>query len=793
MAGMSIQHTLKRLTKTLWQALWRGRRIPVYAGLLATSLILMLFNARWPLLRAVMERLDNVVYDQRFSLTLPDSFANEHNIVIVDYDQKSLEREGQWPWSRFKIGKLVEALAGYGVLVVGFDVTFPEYERNLARELQNRIELDPGYAERIADLLPSLQEQVGQEHDLDGDRLFAESLQTMDVVLGFSFRPSESIRTGVLPEPLFEIDPRQAAAISLLTMRGYEGNIDVLQEAASGGGFFDTLPDVDGIIRSSPLVMQFENRVYPSLALDMARLFWFEDSFRADIQSDATGLRQELQGIFMNSVRIPTNELGEVLVPYVGPARSYPYISATDVLRGTLTPEQEEQLFNSLVLVGTTATGLYDLRATPVQAVYPGVEIHANILNAILSSSPVMEFGAEAAQGEGLLTAIRRSAASPFPSRPDWESGVTRAAIVVIGLVLSFVYPCLGAVALGVSSLLLLFGLTLFNFFLWERYNLDFSLVILLILVVLITAINMTYGFLKEGLTRKTLKGMFDQYVPPAHIDAMLNDPDRYNFEGESKELSVLFSDIRGFTTISEQLSASDLKRMLNDFFTPITGIIFEHHGTIDKYVGDMVMAFWGAPLDDPRHREHAVAAALRMLDKVAELKQEFLARGLPEINLGVGINTGMMSVGDMGSTYRRSYTVLGDAVNLGSRLEGLTKFYGVKLLIGEQTHDSLQGFLCRLVDKVQVKGKEEGIRMYEPLCALDAATPEQVALVERFHAAYALYLARDWEGADRELAALQEEDPDTALYGIYRERIEEFRTTPLLEGWDGTYRHTSK
>src|SRR5690606_37149166 len=163
MTGMSIQHTLKRLTKTLWQVLWRGRRIPVFAGLLVTWLVLMLFNARGPLLRAMMERLDNVVYDQRFNLLLPDSFNNEHNIVIVDYDQKSLEREGQWPWSRFKIGKMVEALAGYGALVVGFDVTFPEYERNLARELQNRIELDPDYAERIVDLLPALEEQSGQQ------------------------------------------------------------------------------------------------------------------------------------------------------------------------------------------------------------------------------------------------------------------------------------------------------------------------------------------------------------------------------------------------------------------------------------------------------------------------------------------------------------------------------------------------------------------------------------------------------------------------------------------------------
>ncbi len=213
---------------------------------------------------------------------------------------------------------------------------------------------------------------------------------------------------------------------------------------------------------------------------------------------------------------------------------------------------------------------------------------------------------------------------NPFPNRPDWASGAVTVAILLIGIGLALVYPHLGPALLALSSFTFMIGMVVLNFWLWSSYNLDFSLVILLLLILLIAVINMTYGFLKEGMSRKLIKGMFDQYVPPAHIDAMLNNPDQYNFSGESKELSVLFSDIRNFTTISEKLKAIELKAMLNEFFTPITGIIFEHNGTIDKYVGDMVMAFWGAPLDDPNHRSNAVAAALAMQKKVEELKPLF-------------------------------------------------------------------------------------------------------------------------------------------------------------------------
>jgi adenylate cyclase len=232
---------------------------------------------------------------------------------------------------------------------------------------------------------------------------------------------------------------------------------------------------------------------------------------------------------------------------------------------------------------------------------------------------------------------------------------------------------------------------------------------------------------------------------------------------------------------------------MLNDFFTPITGIIFDNSGTIDKYVGDMVMAFWGAPLDDPDHRLHAVQAALEMLEKVEELKGEFLERGFPEVNIGVGINSGFMNVGDMGSSYRRSYTVLGDAVNLGSRLEGITKVYGVKLLIGEETCDHLEGFLCRLVDKVQVKGKEKSIRIYQPICQEKDASEELVGMVDEYHRAYQKYLEQNWDEAESMFTNLKKRDPGTLLYDIYLERIPDLRSQVLEADWDGTFRHMEK
>ncbi|MDD9896133.1 MAG: adenylate/guanylate cyclase domain-containing protein [Gammaproteobacteria bacterium] len=275
----------------------------------------------------------------------------------------------------------------------------------------------------------------------------------------------------------------------------------------------------------------------------------------------------------------------------------------------------------------------------------------------------------------------------------------------------------------------------------------------------------------------------------------MLEDPDNYTFDGESKELTVFFCDIRDFTTISEALSASELKILLNEFFTPITEIVFKHNGTIDKYVGDMVMAFWGAPLDDPNHRSNAIRATLEILDKVEEMKPFFAEKGYPEIAIGCGLNSGFMNVGDMGSSYRRSYTVLGDAVNLGSRLEGLTKFYGIKFLVGQETARPLMDqFLFRSIDRVKVKGKHEAIECYEPMGELAEVSDEVNARVAEYHTALDAYLQQNWVEAEQKFNALSVKEPDTLLYKVYLKRIYTLlREDTLPEDWDGAFTHTSK
>lgn len=786
---MQDSNIMKRTARFLL----KGRRLPVALGLLLTLLISSLQVLPPQGLGSLIERLDNLIYDQRFTL-MPKPLVNpEHKIVVVDIDERSLQAEGQWPWDRFKLGQLVQKLEAYGVLVTGFDITFPEPQRNTVRDIFARsdaLRLEGDFVERLRVL----------EQELDADTYFAQAIASpqMDVVLAVSFNPVQAVEYGALPPAIVGIDGEIADRVSLQEMAGYTANIGVLQEAAAGAGIMNQLPDVDGIIRRVPLVVRYRDELYPTLALEMARLYYFEDHF--ELVTYPVGGMYQVEGIRIGSnagqYELATDARAQVLVPYVGASflsgrGQYEYVSATDVLNERVDPALLE---NALVLVGTTATGMFDLRSTPLEAVYPGVEVHANILNGILNSFLVQEVAAGSdGDLQNAMSAMPAQSTVPFPYKPVWEEGAILVILLISGFVLSVVLPLLGPALLAVAAVALIGVAVWSNFTMWSVYRMDLSLTLILLLIVALVVINTAYGFLSERLTRKTIKGMFDQYVPPAHIDAMLQNPEAYSFSGESREMTVLFADIRDFTSVSEALTATELKQLLNEFFTPVTGIIFEHNGTVDKYVGDMIMAFWGAPLEDVNHRANAVSAALRILEEVERLRVEFPRKGFPAINIGIGINTGMMNVGDMGSVYRRAYTVLGDAVNLGSRLEGLTKFYGVKLLIGEETHHTLEGVVCRLIDKVKVKGKDHAVRAYEPLCSTAQASAQLLAEVARYHEALDSYFAQRWDDAQLRFDALHASAPHVLLYEIYLERIASLRTQDLPADWDGSFQHMSK
>lgn len=770
-----------------------GKRLPIYLGIFSTCFVIWLQLSPPSIVATTIERLEFLVYDQRLSIMPKPTKSPDNKIVIVDLDERSLQAEGQYPWNRIKVGQLTEKLRENGVLVVGFDITFPEPDRNI-RDLLQTVDLNQ-FGPQFNETLTQIEPQI------DADQYFANAMQSgIDAVLAINFTTQSTAAYNELPESIVNISEELAEAVAVTDMTGFTGNIEVLQSASLGSGSMNQVPDADGVVRRVPLLMRYGTDLYPTLSLEMVRVFNFADNYELITQNydglevvSAVGV-----GSGIGRFEIPTDGSAKVIVPYIGPSSefdnsSFPYISATDVLRDNLTDEEKEQLQNSLVLVGTSAPGLGDIRAMPLDRLYPGVEVHANMLNALLDSVPTVVVDSGENSTESVFSAFSPPTDVYFPYRQDWAGGAYFAGLFVLGLLLSLLFPVMGAASMAVVGSVLFMGALWGNFQLWDIYKLDYPVVLLLLLIFLLTALNLIYGFLSESQTRKTIKGMFDQYVPPAHIDSMLDNPDNYSFDGESKDLSVLFCDIRNFTTISEALSATELKKLMNDFFTPITQIIFENNGTIDKYVGDMVMAFWGAPLEDLNHRENAIKAALIMLEKVEELRPVFMDREYPEVSIGIGINSGMMNVGDMGSIYRRSYTVLGDAVNLSSRLEGLTKFYGIKLLVGEAAIEDLDCFLFRLIDRVKVKGKIKAVDCYEPMCSIEEADSELKQRVAEYHKALDCYFAQDWDGAESIFNALLRNEPDSLLYQVYLERIVTLREQVLAEDWDGSFTHTSK
>lgn len=727
------------------------KRLPAMAGVVITFLFLILAlqpqgASRW------LSRLDYLLYDWRFTtaLSLKPTPIGEQPIVIIDIDEQSLAQEGRWPWSRHKLAELVAALAGYGVTVVAFDVVFSEPERNPVDEIRQR-------------LLRDGEDWKAPEHwrrQVDGDQHFAEELPATDVVLGFFFL-DEAISVGQLPDGIDSLTGSAGDSLVVVNKPGYAANLPLLQSAAAGGGFVTTFADSDGAIRRSPLLIRHDGQLYPSLSLATLMAYLFDRN--VNIDTARIGSVEAIRNITLSGLKARTDASGWVTVPYRGGRRTFPYVPAADVLSGRA---DTKQLEGAIVLVGTSALGLSDLRATPVGTQYPGVEVHANIIDAMLNDG--------------------------FPYRPEWEAGATAAALCLIGLILAFWLPAAGPVASialsGAAALLVIAG----NLWLWMVHRLDLPMASLLLMVGSLTMMNMAWGFIRESVSRRVLKGMFDQYVPPAHIDRMLADPAAYQFAGESKEMTVLFSDIRSFTNMSESLTASELKALLNSYFTPVTKVIFDHEGTIDKYVGDMVMAFWGAPLDDQQHAHHAVAAALKMQETTTALSADFVARGWPPIAIGIGINTGPMNVGDMGSSYRRAYTVLGDSVNLGSRLESITKYYGAKILVSETTQAQAPGFVYRFVDRIQVKGKNEPVSVFEPLCPQGQVSAAEQHELQHYHCMIEAYRSQNWQQALAVLDELQSES-DRVLYQVYRQRIESLQQNPPAEGWDGVFRHTEK
>ena len=689
----------------------------------------------------VLRTLEYFAYDTRLNLTLPNTV--DRRIVIVDVDEKSLAVEGRWPWARDRMGRLVDLLFDeYGAAVLGFDMVFAEEERHSAFENVEQMLRSAGETElanRMASLMPRTDEQ------------FAASLRNRPVVLGYYFSGNANT-TGQLPEPYLPSVIAETMDIPAPHANGYGANLPMLQEAAAGG---------IGVFRRAPTLQSYQGDLFESLSLSVLHLYL----------DRPLSIGENNEWIFIGDYSIPLDENMAVFVPYRGPQGSFPYVSASDVLN--MSVPDPELLNGAVVLVGTTAPGLYDLRNTPVQKVYPGVEVHANLISGVLDGR--------------------------FLNRPFYMRGAELVVGTLLAVLLAVALPVLGAVGgavLGAGALLLVVAA---NVFVWVEYRLVASIAPVVIMILVLFLFNVAYGFIAVSRNRRALARRFGQYVPPELVEEMGANPEQYSMKGERREMSVLFSDVRGFSNLAENMNPEQLSALMNELLTALTRVIHEQRGTIDKYMGDAVMAFWGAPVSDPHHASGAVQAALKMVEAVDRVTEDFKKRGWPEIRMGIGVNSGPMNVGDMGSEFRMAYTVLGDAVNVGSRVEGLTRVYGVDIVVSESTVRAAPEFTYRLLDRVRVKGRDAPLDIYEPL-----GTKEDFADLLRFTEALREevdaynrgmqhYLDRQWQQAETEFVALVDQFGEKPLYRMYIERIRHFMAEPPPADWDGVFAYATK
>ena len=429
------------------------------------------------------------------------------------------------------------------------------------------------------------------------------------------------------------------------------------------------------------------------------------------------------------------------------------------MIRGAL---PADELKDRIIIVGTSAQGLLDLRATPVREDYPGVEVHANLLSGFLDQS-IMHHPPEA-QTIAVLT------------------------VFLLGIPFALLLPRLSATVATAAMVALVLVLVAINTYMWRNQHYVLSIAPPLLMLVVLYFMNMAYGFFSEARSRRLITGLFGTYVPRELVAQMSKNPEEYSMRGESREMTVLFSDVRDFTSISEGLTAEQLKDMMNMYLTQMTEVIQRQNGTIDKYIGDAIMAFWGAPITNPQHAKDGLESAIDMQKKIRLLDPDFAKRGWQPLHIGVGLNCGEMNVGDMGSRFRRAYTVMGDAVNLASRLEGLTKEYGVGILVSENVVNAVPSYLYREIDKVQVKGRAEGAAVFEPVGRLDQVEEAAVDLVDRFHRMLEYYRAQRWDEADKVLVELTQGQHDNKLVKLFRQRIFEFRYNPPGPSWNGVW-----
>ncbi len=684
-------------------------------------------------------------------------------VTIIDLDEESLSEVGQWPWSRITVARMVQNLMQTGALVVAFDIVFAEPDRmNPAGVVNSMYGLDAATKAKLLKLPGN-------------DVVLASVIKRSRVVLG---------QAGYWHEREERAGPPVKKSVALLGPKPHSylprfaslvRNVPVIEKVATGHGLFSLVPETDGIVRRVPMLFSYKGDLYPSLSVEMMRVVSGRHTILVETnQAGVKAIKIAPKKIFPpRGLTLATDRNGRVW-PYFSKSDKSKYVSARDVLNGTVKPEL---IRGRMAIVGTSAVGLLDIRATPTEDVMPGVEVHAQLIEAALSGA--------------------------FLVRPNFINAAELALILFGGLLMVWLVPRIGAKWTMILFFAMVAGAAGSSWYLFAEKRVLFDAGYATVSILLLYTLLTYAGYIKEEAQRRQTRNAFAKYLSPDMVERVAHDPGELKLGGDKRNMTLLFCDVRGFTTISEQFDAEGLTKLINKLLTPLTNVILNRQGTVDKYMGDCIMAFWNAPLDDPDHARNGCLSALGMLAEMEPLNQRLEVEAEEEgrkhilLRVGLGLNSGECVVGNMGSDQRFDYSVLGDTVNTASRLEGQSKNYGVNIVIGESTYADVPDLAVIELDLIQVKGKTEAVHIYALLGDEKMAEGNAFkALNSTNQEMLAAYRGQEWQKA-REKIGLCRQKMDGfdlhGLYDLYEERITEYEANPPGPDWDGVFVATSK
>ena len=682
------------------------------------------------------QSFDNRIRDFYFHIRGPQK--TDDNIVIVDIDEKSILSLGQWPWERDKFAQILKNLTLSGAGIIGLDIVFAEADKTSPKQFAARWNLQ-------TDNLP------------DNDRILADTISKTPTILGYVFDFNKHNKNEAPQIPAVFIEKHLKKLEFLPQAKGVLPNLPLIQMSAYSSGYMNNIPDETGMIRSVPLLIKYDNTLYPSLAFEMYRIA--SNAQKVIVNYTPAGV----ESIQLAQQKIHSDRFGRLHVNFRGPFKSYKYISAVDVYENKINPKE---IAGKFVLIGTSAYGLMDLRSTPMDSVIAGVEVHANLIDNLLHKDMLIQ--------------------------PSWEELANLSIMLLLALFILFFLSRLSIFTLTLTFLSTFFLLLYANYYLLFTQhiilNAFFPIATMILSLIGVLGVNFMFEFSQKELVKKS----FSKKVSKQVMNDLLNHLQNTNLSAREVETTIYFSDIRSFTTISETLnSPSRITDFLNFYMNAMVLSIEKHQGTIDKFIGDAIMAYWNAPLLIENHADKAVQTALEQIEKRATLNQTISKKFGFHVDYGIGINTGNVVVGEIGSSGRSDYTIIGDAVNLASRLEGLCKAYKVRLVISEFTKEQLtQEYVVQLLDIVRVKGKHEPVKIYEVL-SQGSASVEKKEELQAYENAHQAYMKADFSVAKALFATLHQKY-DKYLYKLYQERCEH----PALQNsknFDGVFEFTTK